>query len=528
MSVAGNGPGKPLHGFFADGALRHPDRTALEVAGLKLSYRQLDDCARNVTARLLADPAFRPRRVGLLASRHPAAYAGYLGALFAGAAVVPLNPSHPLSRTLAITRAAGIDTLIADDAGSAGSAVIAASTGARRLDLSGDGWEAGPTEEVAAFVSDGLPGPSADELAYIMFTSGSTGTPKGVPVRHRNITPFIEHHITRYEAGPECRWTQNGDLTFDASVTAMFVAWGCGGTLVVPRHRELLAPVRFLNDREITHCVLVPSVVSFAGRMGALPAGSLPDVRCTVFGGEQLTLSQARAWRAAAPNSRIENAYGPTELTVCCSAYWLPEDEARWPRTSNGGVPIGTVYPYLESLILAADGRPADEGELCVKGVQRFDGYLDPADDIGRFVSVDGEETSLHDGTAPLTERHWYRTGDRVRLEGGQMVCLGRLDHQVKLGGHRIEPGEVEAVLSRHPAVADVLVVPLTAPDGDVDLVAVYTGSQVHTDELAELVRTALPSYMLPRRFRWVSRFPLTENGKVDRRALADLLTQAG
>jgi amino acid adenylation domain-containing protein len=524
MTAARNALGKPLHGFFAEGALRYPDRTALEVAGAELSYRRLAGCARNVAARLLAAPERRPRRAGLLASRSPAAYVGYLGALLAGAAVVPLNPSQPLSRTLAIARAAHIDALIFDDAGLAGAAALA-DTGARCIDLSGDGWEADTAD---ASVGDGLPDRSGDGLAYIMFTSGSTGTPKGVPIRHRNITPFIEHHVTRYETGPECRWTQNGELTFDASVTAMFVAWGCGGTFVVPRNRELLAPARFLNDRGITHCVLVPSVVSFAGRMGALPAGSLPDLRCTVFGGEQLTLSQARAWRAAAPESRIENAYGPTELTVCCSAYWLPEDESRWPRTSNGAVPIGAVYPYLESLILAEDGRPAEEGELCVRGVQRFDGYLDSSDDIGKFVSVTGEGSSLHDGTAPLMEGHWYRTGDRVRREDGQLVCLGRIDHQLKLGGHRIEPGEVEAVLSRHPAVADVLVLPLTAADGDVDLVAAYTGAQVGSEELAELVRSALPAYMLPRRYRWVSRFPLTENGKVDRRALADLLAEAG
>ncbi|MFF5261698.1 amino acid adenylation domain-containing protein [Actinomadura viridis] len=512
-----------LSDFVVDSVRKYPDRTALEVAGVRLTYRELWDCAHAAAIRLRAGGA--PRRVAVLAHRSPAAYVGYLAALLTGAAVVPLNPDYPLSRNLAISRAAGTDAVVTDDAGSSQLVAIAAQTAVRCLDLSGQAWRPDNATPTAWRDEDVTAGADPDALAYIMFTSGSTGAPKGVPITHRNICAFISHHIARYEVGPGSRWAQNGELTFDASVTAMFVAWGTGGTLVVPRHRELLAPVRFLNDNAITHCVLVPSVVSFAQRLRALPAGSLPDLRCTVFGAEQLTLSQARAWRAAAPRSRIENAYGPTELTVCCSAYWLPEDEAQWPRTSNGSVPIGAVYPYLESLVLGDDGRAADDGELCVRGVQRFSGYLDPADNVGRFLSSDGERTSVYDGSGPLTERHWYRTGDRVRREQSRLVCLGRLDHQVKVSGHRIELGEIEAVLGRHPAIVDVLVLPVTATDNEVDLVAVYTGTEVAARDLAALVRDALPSHMVPRTFRWLSRFPYTQNGKVDRRALTDLLT---
>src|SRR5262249_18187281 len=146
-----------------------------------------------------------------------------------------------------------------------------------------------------------------------------------------------------------------------------------------------------------------------------------------------LTLDQARAWAAAAPASAVENLYGPTELTITCTAYRLPGDVERWPRTPNGTVPIGRPLPHPQAMVTAG-------GQLGVRGPQRFDGYLEPNDDEGRFVD------------------DWYRTGDRVAWHDGELVHLGRTDEQVKIGGHRIEPGEVECALREHPAVDEAAV----------------------------------------------------------------------
>jgi amino acid adenylation domain-containing protein len=355
-----------------------------------------------------------------------------------------------------------------------------------------------------------------DAVAYTLFTSGSTGTPKGVPIRHRNLARYLAYAIDRYEVGPGSRLSQTFELTFDPSVFDMFVAWCSGATLVVARPDDLMTPVRFVNDNEITHWFCVPSVASLAMRLRALRPGCMPDLRWSLFCGEQLTLGQARAWAQAAPASVLENLYGPTELTVTCTGYRLPRDREQWPRTSNDTVPIGAVYAHLDGVLLDGDGLEAVEGELCVRGPQRFDGYLDAAQDEGRFVRHEGQRTSAPAG--PPAPDDWYRTGDRVRLEDGALVHLGRLDDQVKLHGYRVELGEIEAVLRAHGAVHDVVVLALGKGP---QLHAVYTGDGVDERELAELVRGRLPAYMSPRRYVRVDRLPLNANGKIDRRALA-------
>ncbi|WP_307937382.1 AMP-binding protein, partial [Salinispora arenicola] len=209
-------------------------------------------------------------------------------------------------------------------------------------------------------------------------------------------------------------------------------------------------------------------MISLAGRLRSLRPGSMPSLRWSLFAGEQLTLAQARAWADATPGSTLENLYGPTELTVTCTRYQLPADPARWPRTSNDTVPIGRVHPHLEGVLLAPDGTAGNEGELCIRGTQRFDGYLDPTQNHGRFVDHVGDRTTQVDRLPG--PQHWYRTGDRVRQENGELVHLGRIDDQVKIHGYRIELGEIESVLRRHPGLHEVVVLAVPARAGGVEL----------------------------------------------------------
>jgi acyl-CoA synthetase (AMP-forming)/AMP-acid ligase II len=187
-------------------------------------------------------------------------------------------------------------------------------------------------------------------------------------------------------------------------------------------------------------------------------------------------------------------------------------------------LPIGEIFPYLDHLLLDDEGRPSDDGELCVRGSQRFPGYLNPVDNVGRFLSLRDGRAQVYDGQEPLTAQHWYRTGDRIRRENGELVHIGRIDNQVKIRGFRIELGEIELLLRRHPQVEDVVVVAVTATDGEPDLYAVYVGGDIPVEEFAELVRD-LPPYMRPRGFHVRPSLPLNANGKIDRRALAAELT---
>lgn len=506
-------PDGTLYTWFRDQALARPDAPALEVAGRTLSYGELLDVAGRLAARLRAAVGGTPTAVGLLASRSLAAYAGYLAALRLGAVVVPLNPRFPLARNDLICAASTVDVLVVDHPGTDLAVGIP-------VPLVGDRWDA----DLPAVGADSYSG-TPDDVAYTLFTSGSTGVPKGVPIRHRNVGPYLRHCIERYAVGPGCRLSQTFDLTFDPSVFDLFVAWSAGATLVVPQPDEILQPARFVRDRRVTHWFSVPSVVSLARRMRQLRPDSMPDLRWSLFAGEQLTLDQAGAWAAAAPGSTVENLYGPTELTITCVGYRLPADIAAWPRTSNGTVPIGRPYPHLEGIAIAEDGHAGDDGELCVRGPQRFDGYLDPAHDVGRFVTVH-EGRSVAAPTAPAPA-DWYRTGDRVRLEGGEWVHVGRIDDQIKVSGYRIEPAEVEAVLRGHPGVLDAVVLAFPDGGGSVALQALYSGDGVEEADVAMTLRRQLPSYMVPVRYLRVDGFPVNASGKVDRRRLAAELASA-
>lgn len=501
-------PQGTMYTWFRDTVGRCPDATAIEVAADTLSYRDFATLVDRLAAAVVRAAGERPRAVGLLAARSLATYTAYLAALRLGSVVVPLNPAFPAERNRSIRAAAGVDVVVADEAGAGQLPQVLA--GAAALPLVGRWRHDLPAPWQGSYDVD--PG----SVAYLLFTSGSTGTPKGVPIRHRNVAGYLAHCVERYAVTPGCRLSQTFDLTFDPSVFDLFASWSTGATLVVPSSTEVLTPARFVTGRGITHWYSVPSVISLARRLRGLRPGAMPDLRWSVFAGEQLTSSQARDWAAAAPNSVLENAYGPTELTVTCTAYRLPADPAAWPATSNGTVPIGRPNAGLDAVLVGEDGVPGDDGELCVRGGQRFDGYLDPAHNRGRFHSA-----AFGEVTGPPTPADWYRTGDRVRREGGEFVHIGRVDDQVKLRGYRIEPGEIEAVLRDHPAVHDVVVIPATTAAGETVLHALYTGTAVDPAELRDAVHARLPEYMVPAAVHHVDTFPVNTSGKIDRRRLA-------
>ncbi|MFF7980019.1 amino acid adenylation domain-containing protein [Streptomyces sp. NPDC007901] len=507
-----------LHERFAASAAAHPRRTALETAGRALSYAELRRLAEHTAARVLgALGGRRPERVGVLANRSVAAYASYLAAQRLGAAAVPLGPEVAPARLTAIAGAAGLDVVLA---------------GPEAADPTGFPCPVLPFTETGEPPADLPPyEPRPDAVAYIVFTSGSTGTPKGVPVLQRNAAAVLDHATDRYGIGPGSRVSQTFDLTFDPTAWDMFTAWSTGATLVVPARSDLVRPARFIREHRITHWFSVPSVITYAQRLRDLAPDSLPELRWTLFGGEPLTLEQAAAWHRAAPGSVLENLYGPTEVTVSCTQYRLPADPADWPVTANGTVPIGTPYPHLDALVLDDDGRAADEGELCLRGPQRFPGYLDPAENPGRFVSFDGERATVYDDREPPGAELYYRTGDRVRRDAdGALLHLGRLDQQVKIRGHRVELGDIEAALRTAAGVdeAVVAVVPASGPSPEASLEAAYTGTPQDPLALRAHLADRLPVYMLPRGFTHLDAFPLNANRKIDRRAVGALLSAHG
>ncbi|MEU3838569.1 D-alanine--poly(phosphoribitol) ligase [Streptomyces sp. NPDC028635] len=498
---------KLLHHWFLDGLARNPDGTALRIGERSWSYAEADRVARSWAAALHGG-ARAPRRVGVLATKSEESLLGFLAALYAGCTAVPLNPEYPVERNREIAAAAGLDALIVDPAGAAQLDTVAAAAPPLVVLAPRRAAWTGPVPATAVRVPDPAgdrpPARGADSLAYILFTSGSTGRPKGVPIRHGNVSAFLDATLPRYDFGPGDVFGQVYELTFDLSMFEVWCAWASGACLTVLNRLQALNPARYLPAHGITVWTSTPSLVAALRTRGLLGAGSLPGLRHTVFCGEPLPQESAAYWSAAAPGSVIDNLYGPTELTIACTAY-------RWaPGQLSGTVPIGELNAGLRC-VLVDDGRVGtDVGELCVSGPQMFDGYLDPLNDEGRFLTVDGVR--------------WYRTGDRVRRTPQDgFVHLGRDDGQVKIHGYRVELHEVEEALRACAPGSEAVVLAVPGATGPV-LAAFVVGDDASarlTDTARDLARR-LPAYMLPAHLWALTDPPLNPNGKTDRLRLRE------
>ncbi|WP_329061809.1 AMP-binding protein [Streptomyces sp. NBC_01429] len=540
-----------LPGRFLRGLAKSPDRPAVRSGEVTLTYRRLHERALLLAGSLLAALDTRPPAVGVLAGKGASAYASVLAGLYTGITMVPLQPAFPAARTLRMIEASGVRALIADDDSlpalialrdlgvdlpvlyaPAGDTTGADTTGADGEGVDGDGVDhkgvehtaTGRLRTVALDPAAALAAPRpvrAEDIAYTLFTSGSTGRPKGVPVTHANTAHYFSLLDARYDFGPDDVFSQNFDLNFDCGMFDLFCAWGAGATLVVPPPQAFRDMPAFVAAHGLTVWFSTPSAIALIRRMGGLRPGSMPSLRWSFFAGEALSCQDAEDWHGAAPGAELENLYGPTELTITISAHrWTGE------RGLNNMVPIGSVHSGHDVLLLdppedSPGGPPAEEnateenaaeesateGELCIAGRQLTPGYLDPADDTGRFFHRYG--------------RRWYRTGDRVRrTDGGVLQYLGRKDAQVQVHGVRVELAEVDAAVRAGGGVQDAVTVAVPA-DESVELVVFYTGTPVSAVQLARDARAVLPAAVVPRKYVHLAEFPLNSNRKIDRRKLA-------
>lgn len=520
--------------FMASAGRQHA-RPALWVEGDFLRYDELRAAAMRLAAGILAASAHRNgsvRHCALLVDRSRTAYASILGALLAGFAYVPLNPHFPADRLRRVLDASKADVLVVD-AGSVGLAQSVVADRDRPLlillpDLeSPPDWMARLRQHRILCRSDlaqesDVRTPKAiasDDGAYLLFTSGSTGQPKGVLIRHRNAIAYIHNALSRYRPSPQDRFTQLFDFSFDLSVHDMFVCWGAGACLYCSPAGALTGLREFVRKHELTFWFSVPSTAAYMSRMRMLPPGSFPSLRMSLFCGEALPASLSLIWRHAAPASTIENLYGPTEATIAITAYRLPDDD-RVNGSARPIVPIGHPLPGQHAAVIGPEGHPVPDGqpgELYLAGSQVASGYWQlPEMTASRFV----RPQDLPDD-AP---QHWYRTGDRVVKDPDcGLLFLGRLDHETKIRGYRVDLQEIEAVVRTATGNESVAALPWP-PDDEAKptrSVAVFiAGPPTATAEIIAQCQAKLPPAVVPRHIYFVPEWPLTANGKTNYAAL--------
>ncbi|MFC0531314.1 amino acid adenylation domain-containing protein [Phytohabitans kaempferiae] len=480
-------PGATLPDLFRLAVARHPERPAVTGPGGTLSYAELDAYAERVAAGLRARGAGPGAVVAVRVPRSVELVVALYAVHKAGAAYLPVDPDYPTDRI----------ALVLDDARPAAELDMAAvrALGARAWPACGGGRRLTP-----------------DDPAYVIYTSGSTGRPKGVVVPHRAIVNRLAWTQDTYPLDGTDRVLQKTPASFDVSVWEFFWPLLAGATLVVAEpggHRDPAYLVRAINEHRITTLHFVPSMLAgFLTDPGAATCTGLRRVFCS---GEALPSELVARFRAALP-AELHNLYGPTEAAVDVTAWATTDADVRVP------VPIGA--PVWNTGTHVADRwlrpvPPGVPGELYLSGVQLATGYL-------RRAGLTAERFVANPYGPPGSRM--YRTGDLVRWRrDGALEYLGRVDDQVKVRGVRIELGEVEQAMLRHPGIRAAAATVRRDGHGNVRLVGYAVpapGAAPDPDEVRQFLATIVPDHLVPATVGLLDSLPLTPSGKLDRRAL--------
>jgi amino acid adenylation domain-containing protein len=496
-------PETTLPELFARRVSQAPDAIALETDHETVSYAELSARADTLAWRLAGRGVLPGDNVAVLMRRSPDLVAVFLAVAKAGAAFVPLEPSDPLPRMRSMIAGPRCVLLLVD-------AAMQDHPITEGIDCIRVFDSPGPPDRAEEPFGDRTPGP--DALLYILHTSGSTGEPKGVGVTHRNLIALALDRVWR--SGGHERVLFHSRATFDASAQELWVPLLAGDRVVIaPGEVDATLLRRLAGRRRITGLWLP------AGAFAALAEGDaacLAGVREVWTGGDVVSRHAAQAIAVACAGIRIYNGYGPTETTTCATRYLIPLG-----LPADRSVPIGTPMDNTRVYVLDGEFRllPSGQtGNVYIAGAGVTRGYVNrPGLTAQRF---------LPDPFGAPGER-MYATGDLARREpDGTLSFLGRADDQVKIRGFRVEPSEIESVLAGHPGVARAVVFASKTGDGDGRVVAFVVPVEPHAAEdpaaLRGYLAERLPEYMVPARIEIRSELPLTGNGKVDRRRLAD------
>ena len=492
-----------LHELISVHAGRTPDRTAVAFEGTSLTYAELDKRGNQLAHHLISLGVGVESLVGLYAPRSLEMIVGILGILKAGGAYVPIDPELPTARiklmledaqpTILLTFEELVSSLDNDHC--------------TTVCLDSD-WPliAKQSVDLASVKM------SSKNLAYVIYTSGSTGAPKGVQVTHRSVVNLLQakNRYTRIE--PRDHVLATTTISFDPSVWEIFLTLTRGAQLTIAPREAVLDGARLQQMIEEGNVTVMRGTPTNWRLLLASGWQGKPDLRA-VTGGEALTLDLALEIRKRC--AFLSNGYGPTEITIAATTSVITPDSEQ--------ITIGRPYDNMQVFILDEKLEPVPvgaAGEIYISGEGVSRGYLNrPELTAERFIPNPFAVNGSNFGKV------MYKTGDLARyLPDGRILFLGRNDSQVKIRGYRIELGDIEAAVRRHPAISDNVTLAREDTPGDLRLVTYLIPEKGHkvpgARDLREFLRRSLPEYMLPARFVFLDKFPVSPNGKIDRRAL--------
>jgi nonribosomal peptide synthetase protein BlmX len=482
-----------------------PEATAVVVGHRRMSFAELDNRSSRLAHALVDAGAGPETMVPVCMARTPELVVAVLAILKFGAAFVPMDPGQPKARLIAILDELDCPVVLADAVG----AERIADAAPRLID---------PSVALPDVSEPPLPAVDPDNLAYVIHTSGSTGRPKGVMISHAALATYIDWCVSAYEVAAGNGALLHGGIGVDLAVTSLFAPLAAGrAVFLAPEETGPDALAATLKEmRNLSFLKLTPGQLT-------LLSSQMPDTelvgraRRLILGGEQLLGEDLEAWRRGAPETRVVNEFGPTEATVGCVVH-----EGAAGEVELGPVPIGRPITGARVYVLDPAMRLQPEGvagELYIGGEILARGYVgQPGLTAASFVP---------DPFGDNPGGRLYRTGDMARVRGDKTLeYLGRADDQVKVRGYRVEPGEVEAALRRVPGVVTAAVVAQTGVGPrDTRLVAHVVcepgGAQVTVEDIRATVSRHLPDHMVPAVFLLRGSLPVTNGGKIDRRALA-------
>ena len=480
----------------------HFERNAFCINGVFYTYKDLALAISRIRKAIQSNTHEKTEKIiGLVANDDLETYASIFALWFEGMAYVPISPDAPRDRNLNVIQQALLISII--------------DSSDQPLFPEYNLIESKKLPECELNIQ---PKPTEDqELVYILFTSGTTGQPKGVPIDRGNLAGFMQaFEKMNFEMTEKDKCLQMFEMTFDLSVVSYLFPLFYGACIyTIPKGKIKFNYIFELMDEEkLTFALMVPSILQYLRPY--FDEMNFTDLRHSLFCGEALSLEITQEWSKCVPNARIYNYYGPTEDTIYCTYYIYDRNGTN--KTHNGILSIGRAMEGTTTIAIDENNKilPAgSNGQLCLGGIQLTPWYWNNEEknkEAFFYLDYKGEHT------------RFYKTGDLCRFdEEGDILYLGRLDHQVKIQGFRIELAEIEFHVKSFLGKTNAVAVPILDAVGNTEIGLVIESKPIGTDPLLEHLRLKLPAYMVPKRIEFSDEFPLNTNGKTDRNKLKQL-----